>query len=252
MAHPGQGNPIADFVFGLPPITRALFTGTVATTLAGNFFIDIRSTLLYWPLVTRKWELWRLLTCFFTGKLGFNWAMGLYFLYRTSLDLERGHYAGRTADFAFATALIMIGSLAAGYLFELAVLTEPLLMGLMYLWSMLNPDTIMQFMFGMTFPAKYFPWVLVGWDVLMSGSVPTVKLLGIVIGHAVHYALVQYPAVNGGRALIPTPGFLFLLFPQGAGPTMTQFGFGVQPPRHAAGNAATRSWTAGGGRRLGD
>ncbi|KAI9221116.1 Der1-like family-domain-containing protein [Blastocladiella britannica] len=255
LQNPSPGNPVTDFIFGLPPVTRALFAGTVGTTLLANFAIPIQTFLLYWPAVTQKWQLWRLLSCFFVGKLGFNWAMGLYFLYRNSIELERGKYAGRSAEFAWVVMLIMAASLAAGYFFELAVLAEPLMMALVYLWSNDSPHTSVGFMFGLQFQAMYLPWVLAGWDLLMTGSFPVVKLMGIVIGHGVHYAMDIYPSSNNGAALLPMPSFLTNVFPQDPnGPTVGQAGFAVQPPRAtgAAPNLTTagRRW-AGTGQRLG-
>ncbi|ORZ33547.1 Der1-like family-domain-containing protein [Catenaria anguillulae PL171] len=254
-----SGNPVTDFLFSLPPITRVLFASTVATTLAANFLFPIPKFLLLWPHVTINFEIWRLLTCFFVGKLGFNWAMNLYFLYRNSLDLERGKYAGRSADFAVVVVLVMLFSLVTAYFFDLLVLTDPLMMALVYLWSNDSPHTPVGFMFGMQFQAMYLPWVLAGWDLLMTGAVPTVKLLGIVIGHAVHWITDIYPAQNGGRRLVPTPEWMRGVVGDGAGagPTTTGYGFGVQPPARGMGTGARQGgFTApawrGAGRRLGE
>ncbi|KAJ3365237.1 Derlin 1 [Allomyces javanicus] len=260
-APPRAGNPVSDFIWGLPPLTRALFVSTVAVSLAANFaLVDPYHLLLVWPLVLKKYQVWRLLSCFFVGKLGFNWAMNLYFLYQHSLSLERGRYNGRTADYAFLVAFVMVCSLIAGWFFEFVVLSEPLMMALLYLWAQANGAQPVQFMFGMTFTAQYLPWVLAGWDLLMTGAFPLVKLCGIVIGHAFYYLDELYPAAHNGRRLISTPGFFYRMFPAGAGFTASATGgYAVHAPRapfgrpevqQAAGSGLRYRW--GSGQRLGD
>jgi len=251
--HAPASNPVTDFLFSLPPVTRVLFACTVVTTLAANFLFPIPKFLLLWPHVIIRWELWRLLTCFFVGKLGFNWAMNLYFLYRNALDLERGKYGARSADFAVVVMLIMLFSLVSAYFFDIIVLTDPLMMALVYLWSNDSPYQMVGFMFGMQFPAMYLPWVLAGWDLLMSGEVPTVKLLGIVIGHMVHWITNVYPTQNGGRQLVPTPDWVRQVVGNGgSGPTSTGRGFAVQTPGQARAGGSTAPAWRGAGRRLGE
>ena len=58
----------------LPLVTQYWFGGTVALTLAVNFdVIPGMKIAFFWGMVKSKFELWRLLTCFFyAGGFSFN------------------------------------------------------------------------------------------------------------------------------------------------------------------------------------
>jgi hypothetical protein len=72
----------------------------------------------------KKFELWRLVSCFFFDKLGFPYLMNLYFLYRNSLDLENSLFQGRTADYVWFIFVSMGGLLLFGVSMGYYVLGE--------------------------------------------------------------------------------------------------------------------------------
>jgi derlin-1 len=45
-----------------------------------------------------------------------------------------------------------------------------LVLATLYVWCQLNKDVIVQFWFGTQFPAVFLPWVLLGFNVIMSGG----------------------------------------------------------------------------------
>jgi hypothetical protein len=83
--------------------------------------------------------------------------------------LEQTTFFGRTADFVF---MILFGAallLPISFFLNLPVLGMSLIMMIIYVWSRKNPNVTMSFMFGLRFQSFYFPWVLVGFNVLMGG-----------------------------------------------------------------------------------
>lgn len=55
---------------------------------------------------------------------------------------------------------------------------------LIYIWSRKNPDTMLSFLGLMVFRAPYLPWVLLGFTLIMHGTVPKDEMCGIVVGHS--------------------------------------------------------------------
>nr|CAG8527851.1 8301_t:CDS:2 [Entrophospora candida] len=97
-------------------------------------------------------------------------------------------------------------------------------MSIIYLWSQYYSDRIVNFIFGLRFQGKYFPYVLVVFEALqMGGGLPWESIIGLFTGHAYHYLTDTYPA-NGGPRLLTTPGWLYSIFPLSSTPTSTTFG----------------------------
>ncbi|KAH8865368.1 Derlin-1 [Schistosoma japonicum] len=118
------------------------------------------------------------------------------------------------------TCLQCVSFLASFY-----VLLEPMVLTVLYIWSQLNRDIIVQFWFGMQFKAMYFPWVLVIFNLIVRGSA-MMELVGIIVGHLYYFFVFQYPQEYGGQAILKTPGFLYRIFPNQRGVTS---GFGEAP-----------------------
>ncbi|CAH8621087.1 unnamed protein product [Schistosoma mattheei] len=102
----------------------------------------------------------------------------------------------------FLTDQQIVSFLASFY-----VLLEPMVLTVLYIWSQLNRDVIVQFWFGMQFKAMYFPWVLVIFNLIVRGSA-MMELVGIIVGHLYYFFVFQYPQEYGGQAILKTPGFL--------------------------------------------
>lgn len=119
---------------------------------------------------------------------------------------------------------------------------DPMILSVLYVWCQLNKDTIVNFWFGTRFKAMYLPWVLLAFNMIISGN-GLVELIGILIGHLYYFLKYKYPLELGGAALLETPGFFKGFFPdQVAG----VHGFGVAPQR-----APAQTPRPGGGRMFG-
>ncbi|KAJ3299383.1 Derlin 1 [Borealophlyctis nickersoniae] len=108
---PSQGPlaEITDFFKAIPPITRFLFSALFFTSVAAQIGIVSPWQLLLIPdFVYRKFQLWRLVTCYLWNPLGFAFLMNLYFIYTQSRDLETGLFAGRKADYVFFLLFSML------------------------------------------------------------------------------------------------------------------------------------------------
>ncbi|KAI8364303.1 Der1-like domain family member 1 [Choanephora cucurbitarum] len=211
---PPQRNEIVDWYNGIPPITKALFTLTIATTaVSGLGLVSPTSLILYWPNVKAKLQLWRLVTCFFFNKFSLGFAFNTYFLYRNSLQLENEVFAGQPADYMFFHLFTSGLQLAAASLFGIYVLNDGLLLSVAYLWAQHHREQIVSFMFGLQFKAIYLPWVMIASDFLMSGgNLPRASIAGVLSAHAYYYLTHIYPS-QGGRRYLQTPAFLKRLFP---------------------------------------
>jgi len=197
----------------LPVFTKYLFVGSFGLTLAANFgLVSFAYLILDWHAVFTQFQLWRLVTCFlFHGALGFPFLINMLFLVRYAGDLERNVFGGRLSDYLYMVLLSCGLLLIAGYFMKSYILGMGLIMVLIYYWSRKNPDMVMSFLFGFQFKAIYFPWVLVGFNVLMGGF-PLIYIMGIMVGHVYFFLEDVHPRVSGKRYL-KTPQFMYDIIP---------------------------------------
>ena len=89
---------------------------------------------------------------------------------------------------------------------------------IVYVWSRRNPDVLMNLLGVFNFTAPLMPWVLLGFSLLLTGSLPTADIMGIVVGHLYYYLKDMYPRLYG-RDPLCTPAFLAALLnpPEAAG-----------------------------------
>uniref|UniRef100_A0A674HAZ3 Derlin n=1 Tax=Taeniopygia guttata TaxID=59729 RepID=A0A674HAZ3_TAEGU len=107
------------------------------------------------------------------------------------------------------------------------------------------------FWFGTRFKACYLPWVILGFNYIIGGSVIN-ELIGNLVGHLYFFLMFKYPMDLGGRNFLSTPQFLYRWLPNRRGGVS---GFGVPPAsmRRAAEDqqgGGRHNW--GQGFRLGD
>merc|ERR1712179_834013 len=151
--------------------------------------------------------------------------INLYFLYNHSLRLETGIFDGRPADYLFMLLFNWILATIVALGLSIKVLMDPMVMSILYVWCQLNKDTIVNFWFGSQFKAMYLPWVLFGFNLIISGG-GIMELIGILIGHMYFFLMFKYPQDYGGPALLATPGILYKYFPNRSGGVG---GFGQAP-----------------------
>lgn len=158
------------------------------------------------PEIPLTWssQYWRLVTSFlYFGPISINLLFHIYFLQRYSRLLEES--SGRSpAHFSWLLLYAMVSLIALSPLVSLPFLGHPLSSTLVYIWSRRNPDTQLSFLGILVFTAPYLPWVLMGFSLIMHGTIPKDEIIGVVIGHIWYFFSDVYPPLhNGSRPLDP-------------------------------------------------
>ena len=109
----------------------------------------------------------------------------------------------------------------------LQIILDAMVLSVLYVWCQLNKEVIVTFWFGTRFKAIYLPWVLLGFNMILSGG-GVYELLGILIGHLYVFLMFKYPQELGGPQLISTPAIFKQWFPDTVAGV---HGFGAPPPR---------------------
>ncbi|XP_060852230.1 derlin-1 [Rhopalosiphum padi] len=228
---------LPDWFTSIPYFTKRWLALTAILTLAGRFGIlnPFNFMLFYEPFI-KKFEIWRAATALLMYPLspgnGFHFLVNCYFLYSYSIRLETDSFSGRPADYFFLLIFNWICCVIIGLLANIPVLMDPMVLSILYVWCQLNKDVIVSFWFGTRFKAMYLPWVLFGFNLIISGG-GLQELVGIIVGHIYFFLMFKYPQEMGGPQLIQTPQIFYKFFPN----QRTVHGFG-QPPTRAAPTAA--------------
>jgi len=201
----------------LPYFTRYWFGGTMGLSLLGRMgIIPARLLILTADQFLNKFEIWRPITALFfypiTPQTGFHFLINLYFLVNYSKLLETGVYGPRPADYAFLLLFAFVVSTISALFMDVMVLMDPMVMCVLYIYCQLNKDVIVNFWFGTQFRAMYLPWVLFGFNLIISGGGLT-ELMGILVGHLYFFLKFQYAQDYAGQDLLSTPTFLESWFP---------------------------------------
>jgi hypothetical protein len=108
----------------------------------------------------------------------------LYMLYSFSLRYEANIIntgaRGSAADYLWMLLIFSVTLWFFDYIFEVFILSEPLLFAIMYVWSRHEPNS-MASIFGFQFRAIYMPWMYCAFRLLMGHSIAGI-LLGIATG----------------------------------------------------------------------
>lgn len=246
-------NDIGDWYRSIPQITRYWFTGSVALPLLGKIgLLNPYYMVLLWEQTIYKFQIWRPLTALFyypiTPQTGFHYLINLYFLYSYSTRLETNQFLGSPADYLFMLTFNWLCLVIIGFLADMMLLMDPMVLSVLYVWCQLNKDQIVSFWFGTQFKAMYLPWVLLAFNVVIRGGGFS-EILGILVGHLYFFLMFKYPQDFGGMRLLSTPQFLYTYFPKQRG---GMSGFGMPPPRRQQeGGQGERRHNWGAGHALG-
>ncbi|KAL5230244.1 hypothetical protein ABZP36_029020 [Zizania latifolia] len=191
----------------LPPISKAYGTLCFLTTVLCQLQILTPGFLaLYYPFVFKKFEIWRLFTSFFfLGKFSINFGIRLLMIARYGVQLEKGAFEKRTADFLWmmifgAISLLVLSAIPFLQSFLLGI---PMVSMLLYVWSREYPNSQIN-MYGLVqLRSFYLPWAMLALDVIF-GSEILPGLLGIMVGHLYYYFAVLYPLASG-KSYLKTP-----------------------------------------------
>ncbi|XP_059921739.1 derlin-2-like isoform X2 [Gadus macrocephalus] len=192
-----------------PAVTRVYVTACVLTTAAVQLGLITPLQLAFNPqLVFREWQIWRLITNFlFFGSLSFGFLINIIFLFRYCRLLEEGCFSRRTADFVF---LFLFGGVL---MTVMGVFTDQVFLGqsfpsmLVYVWSRRNPLLKIHFLGFLSFHARFLPWGLVAFSLMLGNSI-VVDVLGIMVGQTYFYLEDVLPNQPGGWKLLRTPHIL--------------------------------------------
>ncbi|KAH9917332.1 DER1-domain-containing protein [Fomitopsis serialis] len=170
----------------VPSVTRFLCGASLAVTVP--VLLESVSPYLYFfarPLVTDKFEIWRVVTTFFIGPFGIGYIFHFAMLYRHSEEVETSYYRERSADYAWQLLQVCISILLLNLPLQSTMHHRPLLIALVYLTSRLaSPDAQTSFFGLITIPVFYLPYVYIGMDLLMEGRAGAAKAIsGAIIGH---------------------------------------------------------------------
>ncbi|CRK92916.1 CLUMA_CG006477, isoform A [Clunio marinus] len=233
----------------VPQFTRYWLTATVGISVLGKLgILPVQYLYLDSTFVFKKFQLWRLLTSVFFYPTGFHFLMNCFFLYNYSSRLEKDHYLGSPGDYLYLLTFNWLCCATVGIFSSLPFLMDPMVLSVLYVWCQLNKEVIVSFWFGTRFKAMYLPWVLLGFNMLMSnGSIFAV--VGILVGHLYFFLKFTYPQELGGANFLETPQFIKNYYPD----TRPSGVFGLAPEGGRADPQANQRRVFGGmGQRLGN
>nr|CAD7438809.1 unnamed protein product [Timema bartmani] len=240
---------IAQWFKNLPIFTRYWLGLTAAFSLLGRFgLLSAKYLILQYEPFIKGFQLWRPVTAVFFYPLspstGFHFLINCYFLYNYSLRLETGIFDGRPADYFFMLLFNWVCCVIVALLGDIMLLMDPMVLSVLYVWCQLNKDMIVNFWFGTQFKAMYLPWVLLAFNLVISGG-GMMELVGIMVGHLYFFLMFKYPQELGGPVLLTTPSILYKYFPNQRGGI---HGFGQPPTARRPANDGAGGGGGGGGR----
>ncbi|KAF9616012.1 hypothetical protein IFM89_027951, partial [Coptis chinensis] len=235
------------FYNSLPPISKAY--GTVCFLATAAYQLGIYNPFhiaLIHELVFSRFQLWRLFTnFFFLGPFSVNFAIRLLMIARYGVQVERGPFDRRPADFLwmmFFGAFSMLIFSAIPW-FRSPFLGVSLVFMLVYVWSREFPNAKVNIYGLVALRAFYLPWAMLALDVIF-GSSPMPDLLGILAGH-LHYFLTVLHPLAGGKNVLKTPNWVHKLVRRW-GIAYHPTGQAVQPDRNAGTAFRGRSYRLSG------
>ncbi|CAB4288348.1 unnamed protein product [Prunus armeniaca] len=200
-------HPAILFYHSLPPISKAYGTICVLATTAYQLGLyDFRSIALVHKLVFSHFQVWRLITnFFFLGNFSINFGIRLLMIARYGVQLEKGPFERRTADFLW---MMIFGALTLLVLSAIPIFWSPflgisLVFMLVYVWSREFPNANVNIYGLVALKAFYLPWAMLALDVIF-GSPIMPDLLGIIAGHLYYFLTVLHP-LAGGKNILQTP-----------------------------------------------
>lgn len=202
-----------DEINKIPPVTRTLIFSTAIVTLGPLLkLVNPYTFLLWWPAVTRNWQIWRPFTAFFFGSGDIQLLFDIFMLLRNSTDLETNFFYRKTSEYTWALLIINSLILATNYPLKSTVLFSPFTMALTYLWSRANPGMKVSFFGLISCPAPYLPYAYLLLDLLRGGAPLAIQSsTGLMSAYVYYYLREILPASNGGRGPRLLPGVPYVL-----------------------------------------
>ncbi|TLS23327.1 uncharacterized protein PpBr36_06033 [Pyricularia pennisetigena] len=204
--------PLEEWFWDMPVCTRWWTTATVLTSALVQFkWVNAFQLFYSFRAVFANHQYWRLLTTFFYfGPFSLDLMFHIYFMQRYCRLLEES--SGRSAHFSWLLLYAMTSLLVISPLVSMPFLGHPLSSTLVYIWSRRNPDVRLSFLGLLVFTAPYLPWVLMGFSLVLHGTVPKDEIMGVVIGHIWYFFADVYPPLHGGSRPLDPPMFWRRMF----------------------------------------
>lgn len=207
----GQGGqvgqfPLEQWFYEMPPVTRWLTAATVATSVLVQCNVLSPYQLFYsFRAVYAMSQYWRLATTFlYYGPLNLDLLFHVFFMQRYSRLLEES--SGRSpARFSWMLLYAMVSLLFVASFLSLPFLGAALSSSFVYIWCRRNPETRLSFLGLMVITAPYLPWVLMGFSLVVHGTVPKEEICGVVVGHIWYFFHDVYPSLHGGHRPLDPP-----------------------------------------------
>ncbi|GLT49468.1 hypothetical protein SLA2020_230200 [Shorea laevis] len=238
-----------EYYNSLPPITKAygtlcfLFTAAFHLGLYNPYYIA-----LIYELVFTRFQVWRLITnFFFLGPFSINFGIRLLMIARYGVQLEKGTFERRTADFLWMMIFGALSLLALSIIpiFRSLFLGISLVFMLVYVWSREFPNAQINIYGLVSLKAFYLPWAMLALDVIF-GSPLVPDLLGIIAGHLYYFLTVLHPLATG-KNILKTPMWVHKLVRRwGIGAQPAQPSNRAEPDRNTGGPFRGRSYRLSG------
>ncbi|KAH7882330.1 Der1-like family-domain-containing protein [Phlebopus sp. FC_14] len=169
----------------IPPVTRLLVGSSLGVTLPTHLrLVSVYKVLFITELITQNWEIWRPYTSLFLGGEGINYLFELVMLYRNSNSLESSHYERRSSDYAWQLFLASIGIIVLNRPLGSYKHDRALLHTITYVLCSLSPPGAQASVMGLlAVPIAYFPYALLGMDMLSGMHVAAQGVSGMLVGH---------------------------------------------------------------------
>ncbi|XP_058205856.1 derlin-1-like isoform X2 [Rhododendron vialii] len=207
MSTPGQ------YYQDLPPVAKAY--GVLCLMTSGAYHLDLYNlgniALFYGPVI-KRFQVWRLVTnFFFLGPFSLTFAFRLLLIARHGVQLERGPFDKRTADYLW---MYIFGAFSLLVMALIPFLSTPfmgasLVFMIVYVWGREFPNERLNIHGLFQLKGFYLPWYMLGVDLILGNPLMP-DLLGMAAGHLYYFLTVLYP-LSGGRFDLKTPHWVYPL-----------------------------------------
>eukprot|EP01084_Bolivina_argentea_P182967 315791_1 len=194
----------------IAPIAKTWFCVSFIIAIATQFeWINIQDLSFDKQLISRKFQMWRLITTFFYfGKLGIPFAYNVATMTWWTHKLQTEHFAGPfgVTEFVFVILFGAIALLAINCFLEEHWLELPLSFVMFYVWSRKSADIDLSW-WGLPIKAWVLPFVVLLVSFIVDRST-IVGGLGIIVGHLYYFSMDIMPILYQTR-LVSCPQILY-------------------------------------------
>ncbi|PWA33972.1 derlin-2 [Artemisia annua] len=197
----------AQYYNSIPPVAKTYATICFVMSLAHNLHVyDYEIIALIYGDVFKRFQIWRLITnFFFIGPFSLTFAFRLFIILKYGVQLERGPFDKRTADYVWmfffgALSLLVVAAIP---FFRFLFMGPSLVSMIVYVWSRELPNTRVNIQGLVELKGFYLPWAMLAIDLVLGNRLMS-SLLGIGVGHLYYFLTVLYP-LAGGTNFCKTP-----------------------------------------------